>query len=186
MTIMTSKNSLFLFARLHKKMSLWNHLPVLNYFFSPCAFTTSQDTSKVKGFLFAPQWRSQMPASSCPLPPHSHPPTPSPPRPYNPASWVILRGHSTSKGTQTTLQSNYAPTLLLLQASSAIKKKENSMCLQPSLVFRIIPCTLFPLQTSSNSSYSLSRKLALFVHNVYQLVIPSCMIVSLTILKVQM
>lgn len=52
-TIMTSKNSLFLLARLHKKNSLWNHLPVLNYFLSPCVFPTSQDTSKTRGFLFA-------------------------------------------------------------------------------------------------------------------------------------
>ena len=52
-TIMTSKKSLFLLARLHKKKSLWNHLPVLNYLLSPCVFPTSQDTSKTRGFLFA-------------------------------------------------------------------------------------------------------------------------------------
>lgn len=53
------------------------------------------------------------------------------------------------------------------------------MCLPSRLVSRLIACTLFLF-------YPLSRKLALFVHNVYQLVLPYCMIISSIDSEVQM
>lgn len=132
-TIMTSTVSSCLPSST-KKMSLWNYLPILNYFFSPFAFCTSPDTSKTKRLLFAPQWRSQMPASCCP---HPHTPNPSLPRSYSPAPWVIppATWWFKKETEATALPKNYSPTLQLLQTSSAMIK--NSICLTTKPSFQV-------------------------------------------------
>lgn len=102
-----------------------------------------------------------MPASSCQSPCSSpqalpQPLQPSPPPALQPDESIRKRGsHSPSKGTQTTQQWNYSPNVNCFRLP--LQGKRGHICLQPSLVFRVIPCTLLSLQSRSDFFYSLSR-----------------------------
>lgn len=159
-TIMTSEKA-FLSAMLHKKMSY----ETAYFEFSPCSFSTSQDKSKTKRLPFNSQWRAQIPAKSYLGGPQatSQPPQPSP---MSHSSWGFNEEAEATAHPRHAdhLPVDYSPPFscfrLPLQG-----EREHSACLQPSLVFWIIPHQI---------PHSFSRKLCISVHNIYQFLIPYC------------
>ena len=79
---------------------------------------------------------------------------------------------------------DHPPVQLLTSAPAA----SDFLCNEREQTGCVYKQALFPGSLPAHYSlfYSLSGKLALFVHNVYQLVLPYCVIVSLNRLEVQM
>lgn len=119
--------------------------------FSPCSFSTSQDKSKTKRLPFNPQWRAQIPAKSYLGGPQAtwQPPQPSP---MSHSDWGF------NEEAEAIAHPRHAdhPPVAYSPPFSCFRlplqgEREHSACLQPSLVFGIIP--------PSNSSFVLKKAL---------------------------